>query len=122
MNIRDAKLLARLVSLGFAWDDAAKLRRIQMTLHRWAELQCGDGNDHCSWSIERDETTGKPFRCVYPHNSTMTRYSIADREKGALKRLQAILAAYPEWTYYHQTDLNGCAIDQVYTRGVAVCS
>lgn len=30
------------------------LRRAQMTLHRWAELECGDGNDYASWAIERE--------------------------------------------------------------------
>lgn len=34
-------------------EDAESLRRISMTLHRWHELECGDGNEHGSWSIER---------------------------------------------------------------------
>lgn len=85
-------------------EEALKLRRIEMTLQRWGELECGDSNDHCSWSIERDETTGKPYRCVYPHQGQMRRYAIADRERGALKRLQAIMAAHPDYAAYHQTD------------------
>jgi len=122
------RLFNRLQELGFTFEEAQTLRRIEMTLHRWAELECGDGNDHASWSIERDETTGKPYRCVYPHTGKMYRTAVADREKGALKRLQAILAAvnkrreeiarasgervsiYQPVFAYHQTDPRGCAL------------
>ncbi len=67
---------------------------------------------------------------------TMRRYPVADREKGALKRLAAIMAGHPELLAYHQTDCRGCMvyilkrsdiadgarIDSVYTRGMAVCN
>lgn len=129
------EVLGRIGRLGVTHDDACALRRIAMTLHRWFELECGDGNDHASWSIERDEVTGKPYRCVYPHNGPMKRYSIADREKGAEKRLQAIVKRYPTLTPYIQTDPRGASlyllpqdtlsryqlpIDQCYNHGVAV--
>lgn len=177
--------------LGIDVETADKLRRIEMTLSRWSELECGDSNAYASWAIEREEqwaieraawplsdrmrwwdgekwnkiqhrrtysdyertngidfpadgafrdTGSKPYmvRHVYPHNggSTQTvRTPIADREKGALKRLAAIMAAYPGLVYYHQGDPRGCAlwlipkdrlsegerVDSVYTRGVAVC-
>lgn len=73
-----------LQSLGFTSDEAEQLRRISMTLHRWHELECGDGNG----CIERDETTGKAY---WLNSHTMKRSPIADREKGALKRLAAII-------------------------------
>lgn len=136
MTRKQAQLIGRLQSFGFSWEEANAIRRIEMTLHSWAEQECGDGNDYCSWSIERDEATGLPYRCVYPHNGPMRKSRIPDREKGALKRLQAILANHPEWAYYHQGDPRGCALylirksdiqpgtslDSCYTRGIAVAA
>lgn len=136
MTKRQAQLISRLTEAGFTWDEANAIRRIEMTLHRWAEQECGDGNDYCSWSIERDEQTGIPYRCVYPHTGQMRRERIADREKGALKRLAAILSRHADWTYYHQTDPRGCAVYLVrksdiqpgsslnacYPNGLAVCA
>lgn len=136
MTTKDMRLIDGLRGLGFSFDEACTLRRIEMTLHRWCELECGDGNDYASWSIERDEETDKPFRCVYPHDGKNRRYAIADREKGALKRLDAIMAGHPELAAYYQTDPRGSAlyivkrsdvpdgkpIDQFYTRGLAVAA
>lgn len=84
-----------LMSLGFTRDEAESLRRISMTLRRWYEQECGDSNDYASWAIERDEQTDKPYRAHYPHRDgcRMTRTPIADREKGAVKRLKAIIDA-----------------------------
>jgi hypothetical protein len=76
-------------SLGFTSEEAEQLRRISMTLQRWHELECGDGRG----CIERDEKSGKAF---WVNSDTMRRYSVADREKGALKRLEAILKARNE--------------------------
>lgn len=129
-------LISNLTKLGFSVDEAQSLRRISMTLHRWAELECGDGNDHASWCVERDEETDKPFLVTYPHQGKSYRRPIADREKGALKRLEKILATHPGWTYHHQTDPRGCALylikkDDIpqgsslcscYHRGIAVCA
>lgn len=129
-------LIDRLRDLGFTLDEAEALRRIEMTLHRWCELECGDGNDYASWAVERDETTGKPFRCIYPHTGTMRREAIADREKGALKRLDAIMAKHTDLVAHYQTDCRGCAlyvirkadipsgqpIDAHYTRGLAIAA
>lgn len=111
------------------FDDANTLRRAQIVLHRWAELECGDGDNFKSWSIERDETTQKPFMCVYPHNGKMHRYQIADKEAGALRRVAKLckdLGAH----FYNQTDPRGCALyvsaepinDTNYTRGIACVS
>lgn len=137
------ELFNRLQKLGFTFEEAVSLRRIEIALKRWAEQECGTSNDHASFSIERDEATGKPFRCVYPHSGrNALRYPVADREAGALRRLKAIVAARNAReggvavVPYHQGDPRGCAlylltsdqlsdgapIDNVYTRGLAVCA
>jgi hypothetical protein len=75
-----------LLDLGFTRDESEALRRISMTLHRWHERECGDGNG----CIERDEMTGKTY---WLDSYSGRRYAIADRETGARKRLVAIIAA-----------------------------
>lgn len=113
--------------LSVSFEDANTLRRAQITLHRWAELECGDGDDYKSWAIERDEQTDKPFMAIYPHNGPSHRYAIADREAGALKRVAAICSKYGAH-FYHQTDPRGSALrisrepinENDYTRAVAV--
>lgn len=124
----------RLLRMGVDYDDALALRRISMTLQRWFELECGDGNDWASWAIERDETSGKPYMVTYPHDGKERRSLIADRETGARKRLDRIMAKYPALVSYIQGDPRGAslyilsksdlrpgdALDCVYTRGVAV--
>lgn len=110
------------------WDDTATLRKAQKTLHRWAELECGDGNDYASWAIERDEKTGKPYMVTHSHNGYPRRERIADRETGALKRVAAVCRA-SGLHYYHQTDPRGCALyvarepltDQNYSSAGVAC-
>jgi len=120
-------LYHRGIDVSFA--DANALRRAQITLQRWGEAECGDSNEYASYSVERDETTGIPYRCVYRHDSNgVKRYRIADRERGALKRVQDICKRYG-LHYFHQTDPRGCSLyiereplpDSNYTRGIA-CS
>lgn len=147
---RKFELFARLQKLGFTSEECFQLYRIEMTLHRWAELECGGGNDFSSWSIERDETTGKPSMVIHPHSGKSYRYAVADREKGALKRLSKIIGDRNTRNWigsgvaikdspgfvvpYHQTDCRGAAlylctreqigsdpIDSIYNRGIAVC-
>lgn len=121
------QLGSRGISLSF--DEVNTLRRAELTLQRWAELECGDGNDYASWSIERDEETGLPYMCRYPHDGEMRRHRIADREAGALRRIAAICKANG-LHFYHQTDPRGCALyvsneplpDHNYTHGVACCA
>jgi hypothetical protein len=81
-----------LCTIGFTSDEAAALRRISNTLQRWYELECG--ND--SGAIERDEATGKPYWINYNSrylqaNDRRSRSLVADREAGALRRLQKIM-------------------------------
>lgn len=119
---RKFELFARLSDMGFTYEEAVALRRIEMTLHRWAERECGDGSN---WAIERDETTNRPYN-VYHGEGKSHRYPIADREAGALKRLAAIVKARNEreqghamanrlpdvaWLLpFHQTDPRGCSL------------
>lgn len=125
MSTQKAKfqLFAKLQELGFTYEESVSLRRIEMTLQRWAEAECGDSNEYASFSIERDETTGKPFHCVYPHQGQMRKHPIADREAGALRRLKAIVgdrnsrqggcrgkASGNDLIPYHQGDCRGCAL------------
>lgn len=80
--MRQTRQLEVLQSLGFTQSEAESLRRISMTLRRWHELECNG-------EAERDEQTGK----VYAVNKYTGRrmYVTADRETGALKRLDAIM-------------------------------
>ena len=113
------------------------LRRIAMTLHRWHELECGNGNDHGSWAIARGKKTservqteqglnvrkdtfehdddGAPFleHHHYAHGAgkdTVSYSRLPDREKGAKTRLAKILAKYPGLSAYIQTDPRGAAL------------
>lgn len=128
-----------LQSLGFTQDECDKLRRISMTLHRWAE-------EECNGTIQRADD-GIPCRSwESPTNGKRYEQPIPDREAGALKRLEAILRArnarhfHPivkdVLSYYHQMDPRGCALyilrpgdvpegadpSAYYSRGVAVSS
>ena len=113
---------------------ARTLRRASMTLTRWAELECGDGNEYGSWAIEREENgEGAPF-LVHHHDQHgkgkdyTTRRRIPDRERGALARVAIICQALGAH-FYHQADPRGVVLyvsrekltDQNYsTGGVAI--
>jgi hypothetical protein len=129
MNHETYKMLDRLMDLGIKGDDARALRRISMTLHRWAE-------EECNGTIQRSDATGNPFRYIELANGQHECAGhIADREKGAQKRLAAIMARYPALIAYEQGDPRGCAlyvasrealgsrdIDSCYSSfGMAVC-
>lgn len=110
-------------------EDVNTLRQAEMTLHRWSELECGNGNDYQSWSVERYENTGIPYMCIYPHDGDMYKYRTPDREKGALQRITDVCARNGLY-FYHQTDPRGCALyisqepiaDNDYTKGMAVAA
>lgn len=135
MNKNQAERYSRvcdtLDNWGFSRDEVDTLFRIERTLSRWGERECGDEN---GGAIERDEKTGKPFWTYERGNGLRGRYSIPDRETGALKRLAALMKSHGAYVAYHQTDPRGCAlyiipvekleganVDSVYTRGLAVC-
>ena len=139
-----------LLALGFTRAEAETMRRISMTLQRWFEKECGDGNSYGSWAIERDDNgDGKPFM-VHHHylhgrgKDYTTRTPIADRENGARKRLDDIIkmrngrdraiGGLGEVSAYVQTDPRGAAlyilragdvpagadVHAYYTRGICV--
>ena len=132
MNRDTHEMLNRLTAAGISSDDAFALRRISMTLHRWHELECGDDTG----CIERGENgEGKPFMVRWnSYTGKRMQWAIADRERGALKRLNTIMARYPEYASYIQCDPRGAALyilrtDDVpegkdagayYSRGLAV--
>lgn len=134
MNKDTWNMIERLKSAGISEADSFALRRVAMTLHRWHELECGDGNAYASWGIERDEQTDKPYLVTHPHTGKSRRSPVADREKGALKRLAAIMERYPDRIGYVQGDPRGAAlyivsssdvplgadVDAYYSRGIAV--
>jgi hypothetical protein len=136
--------LPRLTAIGISYSDAESLRRIAMTLHHWHELECGDGNDYASWAVVRGrkanssfeyDDAGTPFIEKNLHTENKARYyPIPDRERGALKRLVAIMARYPSLSAYVQGDPRGASLyilrpgdvpagansESYYSRGVAV--
>lgn len=100
---RKFRLFARLSEMGFTFDEATSLYKIQLTLNRWSVAECNG-------EIQRDETTEKPFRVLNWHAGEARRYDIADREAGAIRRLDAIMAAHPTLWRYHQGDPRGCSL------------
>jgi len=107
--------LKQIRSLGITDDDARALRRISVTLRRWHELECGTGDDRTTISVGRDgnELYSKPYlRTQYPTRNGFhdSKHPIPDRERGAHKRLAAILTRYPTLTAYVQGDPRGCAL------------
>lgn len=106
--IRQTRQLNTLQSLGFSNEESDKLRRISMTLRRWFELECGT-NGGC---IERDDDGRTYWKSEHSGWRTRT----ADRETGALKRLQNIMKARniiraeDPLSFYVQTDPRGAAL------------
>lgn len=114
----------RLIGLGVSWDDAQALRRISMTLGNWFEGECGNGNENGSWAIVRGrkvsgefthDDDGAPYmeHHHYLHGrgkdyTTHTR--LPDRESGARKRLDKIMARYPALVSYIQGDPRGASL------------
>lgn len=124
--VRQTQQENTLLELGFTRDEAAALRRISMTLQRWFELECGNSNDYGSWVIERDEDgDGKPFM-VHHHYShgqgkdSVSRTPIADREMGARKRLDRIIAARNKRDYHPIIKSDVSAYIQSDPRGAAL--
>lgn len=94
----------RAMSCGLTYAHAVAVRRIALTLRRWYELECNG-------EIQRDEVTNKPY-WVSEWGARWTtgkrcRRLIPDREQGALKRMNAIMAHYPDLRAYLQTDPRG---------------
>lgn len=106
-------MLRRIMELGISEEDAFALRRISMTLNKWYELECGTDYGH----IERDDNgEGKPWLVMWNNRTGKEmRYKIADKERGALKRLKGIMSRYPELDAYVQGDPRGASL-YIYKR------
>lgn len=92
-----------------SFEQVNTLRRAELTLHHWYELECGDGNHHVSWAIERDEITDKPSMYYHYNDGETRRTPIADRERGAERRIKSICEGLGV-NYYIQSDPRGCAL------------
>jgi hypothetical protein len=115
-----------------------------MTLRRWFELECGNGDDKRSWAIERDETTEIPYMVTHHRDGKTTRHRVADREAGARRRLAEMVHARnirqplqesPLLSFYIQGDPRGAALyilrpgdvpegkdpAAYYSRGICIC-
>ena len=102
--------ITRLQAAGITETDARTLRRAAMTLHGWYEGECGNSNAHASYAIERDETTGIPYRAWYPHHGESHRQRIPDRERSAHQTIAKVLTRYPGLSVYYQTDPRGAPV------------
>lgn len=139
MNRNTLAMIERLRGAGISLDDALALRRISMTLQRWHEYECGTGNGHTTYSIERDgpEPGDKPYmRMQHPTKDGYYdhRWPIPDRELGAHRRLYNIMRRYPTLRAYVRKDPRGAAlyilrpgdvpeggdVSAYYDRGIAV--
>lgn len=113
--------------INLSFDDANTLRRAEIALGRWGEVECGNGGN---WYIQRDEVTGVPYRHYCGDSQREPKpYRIPDREAGALRRV-ADVCKRNGLHYYHQTDPRGCALyvsneplpDNNYSSGVSCCA
>lgn len=69
--------------------------------------------EECNGTIERDETTGRPYRYgVNPHTGQRSQCGqlIPDRETGAIRRAQAIVAGLDGVTLHLESDPRGCCL------------
>ena len=109
--LKTVEIQSRLNNRGIdaTFEQTEILRRAELTLQRWAEKECGQSNNYNSWVIVRDEKTNKPFMEVHPNNGKSYSYSIADKETGALKRVQSVCKELGLY-FFHQTDPRGCAL------------
>jgi hypothetical protein len=136
---RQARFFDMMTRVGFSADETITLLKAEGALQRWAEAECGTGTETHTVSIERDETTGKPFRRVQFRRAGQwkeNRYPVRDMEAAALRRVAAIAEAHPGMSFYHQGDPRGCALylirpgdvptgeraESYYSRGIAICT
>jgi hypothetical protein len=131
-NQLDELLMHRLRQRGINADraQARVLRLAERSLHRWHEAECGGSNAHGSFCIERDEKTGTPFYCYYPHDQSIPnrRHRIPDKEATAIARITTACTALG-CHFFVQTDPRGCALyvsaepltPSNYSNGLACC-
>lgn len=93
---------------GLDLSTARTLRRAQLTLHRWAELECGDGHAHIERREDGTPVMYRDSRYLAPNDPRCWRV-VPDRERGALARVEKVCKAAGLY-YYHQTDPRGCVL------------
>ena len=93
----------QILPLGVSADDFRALRRISMTLRSWYVHECNG-------AIQRDGERGDGVPFWHSTWDGRRLYRAPDRERGALKRLEAIMARYPALAHYVQGDPRGCAL------------
>jgi len=111
---RQTRMLGLLMNYGFTYGQADELRRIEQTLHTWAEHECNG-------VIQRDEDTGIPY--WHSPSSGDRLGATSDREGGALRRAANIVASRngvrrPDLAagelmplnIFHQGDPRGCSL------------
>lgn len=127
MNKYRLNTFQTLARLGISDADAATLVRASATLRTWHEHECNGAIQR-----EGDDGTGRPYWCNADTGRKL--FPTPDREAGALKRINAVMARYPGLTAYVQGDPRGCAlyiirpgdvpegadVDSYYSRGIAV--
>jgi hypothetical protein len=134
---RIARFYETFANLGFTFQETETLRRAEMTLHRWHELECGNSNVYgTSYSLNRNKETGKPFMEYHHRDGRTAQSAYPDKEKGALQRIAETLKGKENIVgFYQQGDPRGCAlyiirkgdvpegesVDAFYSRGIAVC-
>lgn len=125
---RYGRLVIELTKHGLDLRDIDTLLRCSRTLTNW-------NTEECNGTIQRTEIDGQCYR----HYGNGTRgpfltVKIADREAGAVRRIEKICKAHG-LSYYHQGDPRGCAlyiirpgdvadgqsVECCYNRGVAIC-
>lgn len=82
--LRQTRQADTLRSLGFTLAEAEALRRISMTLHQWFEHECNG-------TIQRDGDNGDGLPYWYSTQTGRKLSRVPDRERGAMKRLTAII-------------------------------
>ena len=119
--------IGHLCNAGFTYDDAWRLRRDAMTLHRWAERECNG-------EVERDDDTGKVYASYDYGTGGRKRFPARDLETPAIARIKEVMSRYPEFVEYIQGDPRGAPLyivrkadipegkelDAYYSRGIAV--
>ena len=136
---RTALFFEMMGRVGFNTTETETLLKAERALHRWAELECGTGDDRMTVSVERDDQTGKPFRRVQYMGCggkwQDRREPCRDMESAALRKIRAMFSGKTTLAFYVQGDPRGCAlyvlrhgdvpegenVDAYYTRGIPVC-
>ena len=110
-------------------DHCRTLRRAELTLHRWHELECGLDNGYGSTIIvERDGLTNKPIVSIHTARGVVAQYNTPDRKTGAINRVKSLCDSLGLY-FFVQTDPRGASLYVSdtpinycnYTNGICCC-